>query len=128
MCPGVVIVLDDQHPPPDRGRRREPAPRRAASRGVVRSGKRTVNTLPAARPLARHLDATAVQVHEPPHQGEADAEPGRRPVEAGVALHEQVEDPGQEIGGDARRPCPPRRAPPRRRGPRWRRSPGHPPA
>ena len=97
---GVVIVLDDEDPAPDPGA--------AGTRGRVgrvaggraeREADRE-HAAPAGS-FARRLDAAAVQVDEPLHQGEADAEPRRRPVEPGLALHEQVEDPRQEIGGDA---------------------------
>ena len=72
----------------------------AAARGGVWSGKRTVNTLPrpgpslatSMRPPCRSTSRfTRVRPMPSPAAGR---------WSAGVALHEQVEDPGQEIGGE----------------------------
>ena len=84
MSRRVVVVLDDQHPAPDAAGRPVAARRRAARAGAGRSGKRTVNALPRPGPSLAASMRAAVQIHEPLHQGEPDAEPGRRPVEPGL--------------------------------------------
>ena len=42
-----------------------------------------------------------MQVHEPLHDGQADAEPALRPVQTAVGLCEQVEDARQHVGPNA---------------------------
>src|SRR5207247_546471 len=50
----------------------------------------------------RRLYRPAVQLDEVAHEREADAEPATRALERAVALHEQVEHAGQQLGPD---PC-----------------------
>ena len=73
-----------------------------------------MKVLPWPGPGALDLDRAAVHRHEGPDQGQADPQPALRAVERALDLGEQVEDPGEHLGGDAPRPS---RAPGRRTGP-----------
>ena len=55
----------------------------------------------AAIALARGVHGAAVQLGEPPHQREADAEAAARAVDGVVRLHEQIEDLRQHVGRNA---------------------------
>jgi hypothetical protein len=54
-----------------------------------------------ARPLAVGGDAAAVHLHQPAHQGQANAQAALGAVQAALGLHEQVEDAGQHVRRDA---------------------------
>ena len=73
------------------------------SSGVIRRrGEPDGEFRAAARPLAVDPDGPAVQRHEPLDQGQADPQAAAATVERGVGLGEEVEDAGEEIGGDPR--------------------------
>src|SRR4030095_960764 len=55
----------------------------------------------APGPRALRGDPAAVELDEPTHQGQPDAQPTLRPVERPLALVEQVEDPVDHLRGHA---------------------------
>src|SRR6185436_19030911 len=47
--------------------------------------------------FAARLDTAAVQLRNPLYQRQADPQPALRAIETALALHEQVEDPRQQL-------------------------------
>jgi hypothetical protein len=98
---GVLVVVDDEHPQPLR-RLVIPAPR---PRSFLRHGslrQRQPHREGAAEPEPGALggDGAPVQLHQRPHQRQADADP-RLPAHTGGSLHEEVEDAVQSVARDS---------------------------
>src|ERR1700730_17985528 len=92
------------------------------------SGRRNGKRPPVASPGARSFDAPAVQLHELPHQREANAQPAAAAVGGRLVLVEEVERSLEDLGGHATtgvrappHPPVPTRAPPDRDVPAARR-------
>ena len=73
----VVVVLDDQHAAPAAPRGTASRLARRRRRRAVPPGSRTVNVAALPGPSLVRLDRAAVQLDEPAHQRQADAEPAR---------------------------------------------------
>lgn len=95
----VVVVFDDQDAAPAR----RLAPRRRGRRRdrVLEHGQPDDEAAPSTEAFALRLDAPVVQLREPAHQREPDAEPALRALEPAVALDEEIEDVRQQLGLDA---------------------------
>ena len=94
----VVVVLDDENPPPARrGRRRRG---RRPRRGRAREGKPHGEGAAPTAAGAHRLHCPAVQLDETAHQREADPEPALGAIERPLALHEEFEDAGKQLGRD----------------------------
>ncbi len=66
-------------------------------RGRAREAARRTRC-PAAARRSSAATRAAVQLHQLPHQREADAEPALRALERSIGLHEHVEDARQQVG------------------------------
>ena len=97
----VLVVVDDQHP--DRGAgtlwRRKRRMWLGGSRGEQGEAHDELTAL--TEPRAPRLHAPPVELDQPANEREPDAEPALRAVVRVRALHEEVEDPRQQIGPDA---------------------------
>src|SRR5690606_28644900 len=96
----VAVVVDDQ----DAFRAARRKLRGALLRGVrlAPCERQTHDELAAfADAVAARLDAAAVQIDEPPHERQPDAEPADETLAALRALIELVEDPRQVFARDA---------------------------
>src|SRR6185437_1978014 len=96
---GVAIVLDEENAP---RRSCEPGARLRGLNGRwddarYLDGERA----PPTWPVAGGADAAAMQLDEPTHQSEADAETALSAVEGALALHEGLEDLRQQLGRNA---------------------------
>ena len=60
-----------------------------------------MSSAPRFGPGAAGFDAPAVRLDQPPHDRQPDAETAVSPIQPALALHEQIEDPRQEIRRDA---------------------------
>ena len=95
----VHVVIDDQDASTDRAglSHRE----LASLGGCVRERQSDDELGPEVRAGATGFDTPAVRLDQPPHNREPDAEAAVSPIEPTLALHEQIEDPRQEIRRDA---------------------------
>ena len=96
----VRVVLDDQDP---RSRRNDLGGRRRRHQ-LFGTGSKARQPHPELRALPRFaldLHASAVQLHQPPHDREPDPEPTLRAIERRRGLGEEIEHPGLHLRGDA---------------------------
>ena len=100
---GVHVVVHHQH----RGGRGAGSasaaafpPPRGSCRALRQRAAAPTNSLPLPAPRAARLHPSALQLDQVAHQGQADAEPARRPLARRSALDEELEDALEHLGRD----------------------------
>src|ERR1700674_8149 len=98
----VAIIVDDQHPlrlPRFKWRRSVASP---AYRRFLRQRRKPDHEFAAAAPsFAQCNNVSAMQRDQPLHQGQANTQTTFGAIERALALDEEIEHPGDQVGTDA---------------------------
>ena len=99
---GVAVVVHHQDAEVGGRRRQVAVVARGARVGPLHDDRQADHEIAAlARPAAPGLDASAVHLHEPLRQTQADAQTALRPRQRPLDLREHLEEGRQLVGGNA---------------------------